>query len=109
MDNPKAHDEIAAFVRFNVDIPESLFPPELHDIEEHLWDAFWNLSTDRSIGMGAGPIPWSSICRIESDWRAIGEKNFHKIIRAMDSKYLSHSKGENKPFNRAMFKGEAKA
>lgn len=105
MENPNAQSEIAAYLKFDQDIPETLFPPDLHDIEEHVWEAFWNLSTDRPVGMGPGQIPWSSISRMAEEFKAMGEKTFHRLIRAMDATYLGHKTGEKKTFSRSMMRG----
>lgn len=53
-------------------------------------DAFWDLNTCRSIGMGLGPIPWAHIVsyaawsRLDHDLELI----FVRVIRAMDVTYL---------------------
>lgn len=69
-------------------MPPGLLPPDLHDIEWYLWNAFWELSTDRQLGMGSGPIPWSSIERFASRHPAIEPGTFSQIMRAMDGAYL---------------------
>lgn len=105
LDNPNAHDEIAAYRKFNQDIPDSLIPPDLHDVEEYIWDAFWELSTDRQVGMGPGPIPHTSIQRMAGEFSALGGKTFQHLIRAMDVAYLGHKSGKKKTFSRNMMKG----
>lgn len=56
--------------------------------------AFWELSTDRQLAMGAvGPIPAASIDR----WAAYypGEEvAFRSAIRAMDRAFLAHVNGK---------------
>ncbi len=101
LDNPNAREQIEAFERFEQDIPESLIPPNLTDVEWFYWSAFWELSTDRQKGEDTGPIPWSSIRAYASDDRM---NVFSTIIRAMDDAYLSHQGGESKTFTRDMFK-----
>jgi hypothetical protein len=63
------------------------------------WSAFWELSTERQIGMGMGPIPWSKIrsyfaedgfCGGDLEWATA-------LIRKMDNAYtgmLSGSKND---------------
>jgi hypothetical protein len=59
-------------------------------------NAFWELSTDRQIGMGVGAIPASAI----TEWAAraglddIEAESFRSCIRAMDRAYLDFA---NKP------------
>ena len=49
---------------------------------------FFELSTDRQIGMAVGPIPAASI---ERQGRC---ELFRRVIRAMDRVYLAHVRGE---------------
>ena len=43
-------------------MPDSCVPPDLDEYLERILDAFWELSTCRSLGFGAiGPIPWSAV------------------------------------------------
>ena len=72
-------------------------PPEFHDcpeIEPHLtmiWNAFWDLSTERQIGMAIGPIPVSKIREhLRDEIGLIGDDYDHArtIIRRMDGAYV---------------------
>lgn len=70
---------------------------------EHLsfaWSAWWELHTDRPIGMGVGPIPFSAIDRyadrygVESD----AFEALRQLIRAMEGAYFAwRKKREPKP------------
>lgn len=75
-------------------------PPPLHDVEELYWNAFWELSTDRQVGMSSGAIPWSSIARYSNHVNWTDMDSLSTIIRALDDLYLSHEsevlKGSNK-------------
>lgn len=52
------------------------------------WDAFWELSTERQIGMAEGPIPASAIHE-EARGLSLDEMHgFRRVIRAMDAAYL---------------------
>ena len=71
------------------------------DPDEHLrfeWSAFFLLSTERQIGMGIGPIPWSSI---DAYARRFGVGNrdafedFTALVVAMDVAYLGHLAAKN--------------
>lgn len=61
----------------------------LHDIEFSIWAAFWELSTERQIGMGTGPIPVSKIYE-HAPRVGMSINPFKRIIRSMDDEYLSH-------------------
>jgi hypothetical protein len=56
-------------------------------------DAFWELSTDRQIGMGAGPIPAGAIERHTAGWPPCDADMFRTCIRAMDRVFLRHANG----------------
>ncbi len=71
---------------------------------EHLqfvWGAFWDLHTDRPIGMGAGPIPFASIDRYAERYGIVALDDFdafRELIRALDDTYLTWSaKRRDKP------------
>lgn len=71
--------------------PQLYEQPELFDTAIFYWNAFYDLSSDRSFGMGVGPIPYSSVCRY-AEAHGMGRDEFdyfHTIIRAMDTEYLA--------------------
>ena len=96
---------IKDYKRFNQRIPDSLIAPDLHDIEWLYWNAFWELGTDRQVGMEKGPIPWSSIERFIAKHPGCDFGVFSSIIREMDGAYLSHQGGESRTFTREMMRG----
>lgn len=55
-------------------------------------DAFWEVSTERQIGMGEGPIPRSAVTGFAVDAGIEGERRsrFRHLIRAMDATYMKH-------------------
>ena len=55
-----------------------------------LWDAFWELHTCRSLGMTAGPIPWTAVSTYAAaEELCVGEAHFlHSVIRHMDNVWL---------------------
>lgn len=66
------------------------------DIPEHwvwVWDAFFELSNDRSFAFSIGPIPSSAI-HIYAHAHGITDQDqlqtMIEIIRAMDAVYLDH-------------------
>ncbi|WP_313392030.1 hypothetical protein [Sphingobium yanoikuyae] len=79
--------------------------------QEHpfYYDAFWNLHTERQVGMAQGPIPDSAIKAYAADpelqltnrerWA------FRDIIRAMDNTYLNITAETAKTSTKAGKKG----
>lgn len=85
MKNPDAHKLIAFYEHYGQEIPAGLIPPELQDIEQQYWGAFWDMSGDRQAG---GPIPWMALRRY---WEVSGFDDFstfQRIIKSMDNAYL---------------------
>jgi len=71
--------------------------PQLMPGLEEWYNDFFELSTERQIGMAAGPIPWSSIERWTLGWPWDDVDCFHTCIRAMDALYLQGDKSEPPP------------
>lgn len=68
---------------------------EAPELEQHLvlyYNAFWDLSSCRSVGFGYGPIPWTAV----TDWCILYGLDaeqihlMHRYIRKMDEVYLKH-------------------
>ena len=74
--------------------------PDLRIDLVFVWEAFFELSWDRSVGMTWGPIPSSSIRQYATDYQLTAEEayEFGLNIRAMDAVWLEHHrpKGQNK-------------
>lgn len=69
----------------------------LGPMEEFYIREFFNLSTERQIGMSIGPIPFS---KIEERGKKVGlepdvQMVFEYVMRSMDSAYLEHITNEN--------------
>lgn len=79
--------------------------------QEHplYYDAFWDLSTDRGIGMSHGPIPDRDIkaYAADPDLRLSQRERwaFKDIIRAMDNTYLTIEAEKSKAANKTGKKG----
>lgn len=60
--------------------------------------AFWELSTCRQHGMGAGPIPWLAVREYCKYMEIEGEQmdDMFFLIRKMDDEYLAISAEKNK-------------
>jgi hypothetical protein len=77
--------------------------PELWIESEFYWRAFSQISADRHLGMGLGPIPFSSLLRWAEVY-GIGTVDefdtFSSIVGAIDSEYLKinapKAEGDNK-------------
>ena len=57
-------------------------------------EAFWELSTCRSYGVGEGPIPFSAI---KDYFEVFPDENFYdflRIIRTMDDTYLAEKRAK---------------
>jgi len=83
-------------------------PPEFYDcpeVEPHLvwlWDAFWELGTERQLGMTIGPIPGSKIrdyLHGELDLHGADYDRAKAIIRKADTAYVGmlNSRKEDEP------------
>ena len=72
--------------------------PTVPNFMELYVDAFFDLSTDRQIGFGEGPIPHRSITdycsKLELDYDE--ERDFIYFIRLMDSAYLKYREKQSK-------------
>lgn len=105
--NPNAEREREAFAQFGQDIPDSLWPPDFAPGASAWYSAFWDLSSDRQVGMSIGPIQYGSIRLYTSGWPPDEVALFTRCIRLMDQIYLEHanSDAEPKAFSREMFRG----
>lgn len=86
-------------------LPDSILnKPILSYGLDFFWRAFWELSTDRDIGMSEGPIPWSSMDRWALRHEIDGDEfnRFVLIMRAMDSAYIEYrTKDQKRKMDRA--------
>ena len=80
-------------------IPEPLRdPPIIPEGLEIFWVAYCEISTDRPMGFGAAPIPWSSTQR----WGEVHALDtvqmdlLHTHLRAMDSGFLAYYEEKEK-------------
>ena len=74
-------------------IPDQLKnAPVLMDGQEFYWNAFWRLSSDRPVGMGLGPIPFSSVVMYASlyDMDHEGLTELAHIMQGMDNAFLKY-------------------
>lgn len=65
--------------------------PEVFEHLSFVWSAWWELHTDRPMGMSVGPIPFTAISAF-ADRYGVAELDafdtFRELIRAMDGEYL---------------------
>jgi hypothetical protein len=72
--------------------------PDLWPGLELYFQAWIDLDSCRSIGLGVGPIPWTAIeaysisMDLDSDKRA----RMHRLVRALDRVYLDHNRKQGK-------------
>lgn len=69
-------------------VPDNLFPPPVMSGWEPWLAAFWELGTDRQLGMATGPIPAASIDRHTAGWPRDDAAMFRRVMRALDGAYL---------------------
>lgn len=78
-------------------LPEAIAnAPTIFKGLEPYYIAFWELSTDRSQGMGVGPIPWSAINEyaVREGLRGEGYEDLVDYVRAMDRTFLKFQREE---------------
>lgn len=86
---------IESCIKRRIPLPEKIAnAPRILKGLEGFYIAFWELSTDRQSGMGAGPIPWTAInlyCQREG---VTGEDYDYLLdmVRAMDRVFLDYQK-----------------
>jgi hypothetical protein len=77
--------------------------PQLMPGEDFFFQAFWDLNSDRNVGMSLGPIPWSSIQTyglskgLECDMIEL----LHVVIRSMDELFLRYMNEEQEKRSKA--------
>lgn len=84
--------ERAAFARFRQPIPDDLWPPDFLPGAAEWYEAFWEMSSDRNIGMEYGPIPSHSIRSFAAELHESEQVPFRRIIRKMDQVFLDHAR-----------------
>jgi len=86
------------------DKDESEIPAALLDEPELLqglalyYNAFWELFSDRQLGMSVGPIPYSSIMMYSREWN-LDEEMSHamlKLVRKMDNAFIEWQEKQSK-------------
>lgn len=80
-------------------IPDSLLnEPELLQGLSLYYNAFWELCPDRQVGMGVGPIPYSSIVTYCREWGLNDEMSniMRKLLRKMDGVFLEWQEKQSK-------------
>ena len=73
-------------------VPEGfLNQPSIAPQNLFLWDAFWELSSERQMGMGLGPIPYRALRSYADDGGIVGDHFdlFRSVIRQLDGEYLA--------------------
>lgn len=83
--HPDAAAQIEAIKASGRDVPQHLERPALMAGAEEWSDAFWELSTDRQIGMALGPIPAAAIDRMAAGMAPCEAADFRHCIREMDA------------------------
>ncbi len=69
-------------------VPPRLRPPEIREDCEGWLSDFWELSTDRQMGMAVGPIPAASLARHTAGMSEAEAEFARRVFRAMDRAFL---------------------
>ena len=71
--------------------------PELDIGLDYYYEIFWDLSTERQIGMGLGPIPHSAIeaYAVNHNFNAEEAHDLFYLIKRMDVAFLQYSIEKN--------------
>lgn len=72
-----------------MDWPDALAPPEILDGLGGWYEDFWELTTERQLGFGIGPIPANVIDMHTKGWTYEDADMFKSCIRSMDAVYMS--------------------
>lgn len=99
MDNPDAGTVRAHYARAGVPIPAGLHPPPVWSGFEQWFNDFWELGTERQVGMGVGPIPKGAIDRHVAGWPKAEAALFWRLIRMLDNMFLERRAAESKARN----------
>jgi hypothetical protein len=69
------------------EIPEDAIPPEIPDEARFAYFAFNEFATDRQVGMGVGPIPFTAIDAYAHRYGIAGDEfeRFRLLIRTIES------------------------
>lgn len=64
---------------------------------EFVLSAFFELTYDRQVGFGAGPIPWNSIYTygVAHDMRGEDLEDFIFLIREIDHEFMAYHKEQS--------------
>lgn len=83
-------------------VPPDFEPPEIMQGFRGWYDDFFELSTDRQIGMAVGPIPAASIARHVAGWPDEDAQMFALCIRAMDKVWMARGSDGEGPDDNGM-------
>lgn len=90
---PNEQKIIEQCVRQRKPLPQSIEnAPELWLGNELFYCAFMDLNSERHVGFGEGPIPWSSVLHWCREYHIIGlqREDMHYHINKLDTAYLEH-------------------
>lgn len=78
-------------------VPDRLKMPEILPGCDDYLAAFFELSSDRQIGMAPGPLPAASIARHVAGWDSAEAERFRQVMRALDQVFLAERPTDGKP------------
>ena len=80
-------------LRENRELPEKIANAPVLFFGSDLWlEAFYDLSSERQVGMALGPIPWSSVHLYGQVYGIAGEQleDLHWYITRLDVEYIKY-------------------
>ena len=83
----------------NMPVPDKIKnAPELNIGLMFYWKAYQDLTSDRDVGMGVGPIPWLSMDSWGARNRVRGDdfERLVAILKDMDATFMEHNSRKNK-------------
>lgn len=86
-------------MRENLPLPARIQnAPELDDGLEFYLGAFFDLNSERSVGMDLGPIPWRAVHEYGQWLRLTDEEleDLHYHVKALDEAYIEHQREKRK-------------
>lgn len=86
---------IASCIKRRIPLPDKIAnAPTINRGLEPYYIAFWELSTCRGAGFGAGPIPWTALDEYarREGWTGERYEDLVDFVRAMDRTFLAYQR-----------------
>ncbi len=90
--SPTVWDAVSACWLGRGEAPQIMTELPQVPLPDSFWDAFWELTSSRNIGMTIGGIPYSEVVLWLNEHKISGTDNrleYHQWIRFLDGKYIA--------------------